>query len=496
MQKQQLPEAWPLTEEHDITVLYLRLSRDDDKEGESNSIANQRALLKDYARKNHFQNVRIFIDDGVSGATFQRSGFQDMMALIEAGKVKTVIIKDMSRIGRNYIEVGQLMEIVFPQHNVRLIAINDGVDSAAGEDDFTPFRNIMNEWYLKDLSRKLRSAQRAKSAQGLAVGTCDNGEYAWNVSMLRQILQNRSYTGDVVNFRTYSKSYKLRERLPNSEENWEIHENVHEAIVQRSDWERVQRSFGNTKCRQPKNTEKQMLAGYLYCSDCGARLNYKYTHDNPANHYFSCRNNRENNGLCLTTHHVRVDKITELVTNYLRNLVCFACQHEDEFLNLVMDENYRQAQLRQKENQSELAKAKARHKELDLLYTKTYEDYALERLPEERFQQIAAKCDEEQAALRLRIRALEKVVQEEQQNKMNMDEFLSLVRRHVGFVELSPEILSEFIDKIIVHHRQKEQGVTTQKVEIYCRVIGNVDLPELDQVQVDQFFASFDKEAS
>ena len=314
--------------------------------------------------------------------------------------------------------------------------------------------------------------------------------------MLRQILQNRSYAGDVVNFRTYSKSYKLRERLPNPEENWEIHENVHEAIVQRSDWERVQCSFGSTKCRQPKNTEKHMLAGYLYCSDCGAHLNYKYTHDNPANHYFSCRNNRENNGLCLTTHHIRVDKITELVTNHLHNLIYFVCQHEDEFLNLVMDENYRQTQLRQKETQRELAEAKTRDKELDRLYEKIYEDQTFGRLAEERFQQLAAKCDEEQAILRLHIRALEKIVQEEQQHKMSMDEFLSLARRHVGFVELSPQIVGEFIDKIIVHHRQKEQGIMTQKVELYCRMIGKVDIPELDPVQVEQFFAGFGQEAS
>ena len=191
--------------------------------------------------------------------------------------------------------------------------------------------------------------------------------------MLRSILQNQSYAGDVVNFRTYSKSYKLRKRLPNPEENWEIHENVHEPIITRPEWERVQRSFGNTKCRQPKNIERNMLSGYLYCSDCGARLNYKYTHDNPANHYFSCRNNRQNNGLCLTTHHIRVDKITEFVTNYLYNLLCFACQHEEEFLNLVLDENYRQAQRRQKEIQRELAEAKARDKELNHLYEKIYE---------------------------------------------------------------------------------------------------------------------------
>ena len=362
MKKQ--PNLEILIDDEEITALYLRLSRDDDQEGESNSIANQRAYLKEYAKKNHFRNVRIFVDDGVSGATFQRSGFQEMMALIEAGKIRTVIVKDMSRFGRNYIEVGQLTEITFPQHNVRLIAVNDGVDSAAGEDDFTPFRNIMNEWYLKDLSRKLRSAQRSKSAQGLAIRqppfgykyaegdkkrwvidepaaetvcllfelrlnptsvndiakimksrrilipsaylaqsgirapkrTSEYGDYFWSSGMVRQILTNRSYVGDVVNFRTYSKSYKLKKRIQNPEENWEIHEGVHDAIIPRGKWEQVQKTLGQTKCRQPKNGEKNMLSGYLFCSDCGANLNYKCPTDKPWNHYFSCRNNRQKIG--------------------------------------------------------------------------------------------------------------------------------------------------------------------------------------------------------
>jgi DNA invertase Pin-like site-specific DNA recombinase len=273
-----------LLEEGDIDALYLRLSRDDDQEGESNSIANQRALLMDYARKHHFKNIRVFVDDGVSGATVRhRQGMEELVALVEAGKVRTVIVKDVSRLGRNYIEMGQLTEIVFPMHDVRWIAVNDGLDSNNGEDDFTPFRHVMNEWYLKDLSRKLRSSQRVKSSQGYAIGqppfgykygpedkkrwvideaaaetvrliyrlrlqmtsvndiakilksrrilipsaylsqsgirapkrTSEHGEFFWSVGMVRQILTNRSYAGDVVNFRTYSKSYKLKKRLQN-----------------------------------------------------------------------------------------------------------------------------------------------------------------------------------------------------------------------------------------------------------------------------------------
>ncbi|MDE5600258.1 MAG: recombinase family protein, partial [Oscillospiraceae bacterium] len=270
-----------------ITALYLRLSRDDDLEGESNSISNQRTLLTKYAKENGFRNIKVFIDDGISGVTFNRNGFKEMYKLIEAEQVQTLIIKDMSRLGRNYIEVGQLTETILPMHNVRLIAVNDGVDSEKGEDDFTPFRNIMNEWYAKDMSRKMRSTLKIKNSQGYAIGHPPLGykrdpdnpkrwiideegaeiirkiynlrlqgestvkiskilrnekilipsmyaykkgyrkpsiknprnEYLWTVEIVRKILSNQSYVGDVVNFKTYSKSFKLKKRLENDREN-------------------------------------------------------------------------------------------------------------------------------------------------------------------------------------------------------------------------------------------------------------------------------------
>lgn len=293
--------------EEKITALYLRLSRDDDLEGESNSISNQRTLLTNYAKKNGFRNTKIFIDDGVSGVTFNRQGFKEMFKLIESDQVETLIVKDMSRLGRNYIEVGQLTETILPMHNIRLIAVNDGVDSAMGEDDFTPFRNIMNEWYAKDMSRKMRSTLRTKNSQGYAIGQPPLGykkdpdnpklwvidykgakiirkiynlrkqgestvniakllkrekilipsmyaaqkgyrkpsiknprnEYLWTVEMVRKILMNQSYVGDVVNFKTYSKSFKLKKRIDNDRENWQIHKNVHEPIISRELFEEI-----------------------------------------------------------------------------------------------------------------------------------------------------------------------------------------------------------------------------------------------------------------
>lgn len=547
--------------EGNITALYLRLSREDEQAGESNSIVNQKAMLTDYAKRNGFHNVRIFIDDGVSGVTFKRDGFKEMMTLIEAGKVSTVIVKDMSRRGRNYLEVGQLTEIVFPQNNVRLIAVNDGMDSSCGEDDFSPFRNIMAEWYVKDLSRKLRSAQKAKSRQGYAIGhppmgykydevdtkrwvideegaavirriytmrlegTSTNdiarilkrekvltpsayafqkgyrkpskkvtrGESFWDTPIVRQILQNRSYVGDVINFKTYSKSYKLKARLENPEENWEIHENAHEPVIERPAWETVQKTFGKTKYRKPKHVEKHMLAGFLKCSDCGANLNYKYTHDNPDNHYFSCRNKRANNGLCAKTHHIRVDTITEIITRQLSDILRFASMFEDEFVKIVVDEHYKLIQMQQRKNQTALQAALMREKELDILFDSIYEDKALGGLSEERYQKMAYKYEDEQSALKQNIKHLKEIVAEEKTHEMNADGFMALVKKYtdVENLTLTPEILHEFIDKVVVHHREQVGKNTEQSVEIYFKMIGQVQIPRMKVEEREMYLKSF-----
>lgn len=546
----------------EITALYVRLSRDDELEGESNSISNQKALLTDYAKRHKFKNVRVFADDGVSGVTMNRNGFQEMMALVEAGKVSTVIVKDMSRLGRNYLEVGQLTETIFPMHNVHFIAVNDGVDSDRGEDDFTPFRNIMNEWYAKDMSRKMRSSMRTKSKQGYAIGRpplgymhdaenpklwaidpegaeiirhiyalrmdgtsvneiakrlryekvlipsiyaerkgfkkptrrASRGEYQWDTSMVRQILRNQEYVGDVLNFRTYSKSYKLKERLENPRENWEIHKDVHEPIISREDWEDVQKTFGDTKYRKPKHIEKNMFCGYLKCSDCGANLNYKYTHDNPDNHYFSCRNKRAGNGLCSKTHHIRVDVITELVRRNLSEIVRFAAAFEDEFVKIVMDEQYKQIQIQQRKNQETLQTLLARNREVDVLYEKLFEEKILGNLTEDRFKKLSEKYEDEQAELTQRIRHMKKVVAEEQKHELNAEGFLQLVRKYTDIQELTPEILREFIDKIVVHHREKQGKETVQQVDIYYRFIGHVELPKLSKPQREAYLLSFGRE--
>ena len=438
---------------------------------------------------------------------------------------------------------------------------NDNVDSSLGDDDFTPFRNIMNEWYAKDMSRKLRSALRTKSKQGYAIGLpplgykfdiadsrkwvideegaevirriyqmrkdgtsineiakilkrekvltpsayaiqkgyrtpstrSTRGECFWDVSVVHQTLTNQAYVGDVINFRTYSKSYKLKNRLDNPKENWEIHKDVHEPIIARAFWEDVQKTFGNTKYRKPKHIEKNMFAGYLKCSDCGANLNYKYTHDNPDNHYFSCHNKRANNGLCKKTHHIRVDTLTELVRNHISNITRFANLFEDEFVKIAVDDHYKRISMQQKKNQDALAQMLVRDKELDTLYEKLYEEKILGNLSEERFQKLSYKYEDEQAELKQRIKHMKKVVVEEKAHEMNCDGFLEVVRKYTDVTELTLEILCEFIDKIVVHHRENLFGETVQKVEIYYKMIGFVELPKMNKSEKENYIRCFSR---
>lgn len=542
-----------------ITALYLRLSRDDDLEGESNSISNQKTLLTRYAKEYGFKNVKVFIDDGISGVTFNRQGFKDMFKLIEADQVGTLIVKDMSRLGRNYIEVGKLTESILPLHDVRLIAVNDGVDSDKGEDDFTPFRNIMNEWYAKDMSRKMRSALKIKNSQGYAIGHAPLGykkdpenpkrwiideegaeiirkiydlrlkgestvkiskilknekilipsmyaykkgyrkpaiktprnEHLWTVEMVRKILSNQSYVGDVVNFKTYSKSFKLKKRIENDKENWQIHKDVHEPIISRDKFEEVQKSFGDTKYRKPKHIEKNMFSGFLKCSDCGANLNYKYTHDNPDNHYFSCRNSRAGNGLCKKTHHIRVDVLTNLVRNDISKIVKFANEFEDEFVKIVVDENYKRVQATQRKNFEALNKMLARDKELDILYEKVFEEKTLGHLSEERFLKLSGKYEEEQFELKAKIKNMKKIVAEEKMHELNADGFLKIVRKYSEVEELTLDILQEFIDKIVVHHREEIMGETIQQIEIYYKMIGHVEIPHIKKSERQNLIENF-----
>ena len=428
-----------------------------------------------------------------------------------------------------------------------------------GEDEFTPFRNIMNEWYAKDMSRKMRSTLKIKNRQGYAIGhppygykydeidkkrwAIDEeaadvvrhifdlrkqgesikeiakilkkekvyipsvyamkkgfkkplanpplGEYLWTHVMVRSIMSNQSYVGYVINFKTYSKSFKLKGRIDNEHENWQIHKDVHEPIISRELFEEIQKSFGDVMYRKPKNIEKNIFAGLLKCSDCGANLNYKFTHDKPDNHYFSCRNQRVQNGLCKKTHHIRVDVLTHLVKNDISNIVQFATEFDDEFVKIVVDEDYKRIQATQKKNLYALNQMLARDKELDTLCKKVFEEKILGNLSEERFLKLSQKYEDEQFELKAQIKYMKKVVAEEKAHELNAYGFLKIVRKYSNIEELTTELLHEFIDKIIVHHKETVLGETIQRVEIYYKMIGQVQIPKFSRPEKDSYKKSF-----
>lgn len=553
-----------------LTILYARLSKEDiKKKDESYSITNQKILLENHAKMLGFTNIVFLADDGLSGVFFDtRPAFLEMMALVQLGKVKNIIVKDLSRLGRNYREAGECTETIFPYYNIRFVAIGDGVDKYSepksvrintGFDINIAFKNLMNEGYIQDLSNKLRLAQAAKSSQGYAIGkppygykcgeedarrweidedaaetvrliyslrlsgmSCTKiavelrnrkimipsvyaltkgysksncrgyrGDYFWGFNTISVILRNQMYVGDVLNFKTYTTSYKDRTKHNNDRENWDIHTDVHEPIIEREVWQQVQKSFERNVRKASKHIEKHPLAGYLKCSDCGSNLNYKHLVNAPHNDYFSCGNNRRTGVLCKKTHHIRIDALEDIVTSSISNIVRFIQDFEDDFVKLVVDEKYKEIRLQQARNKRQLATLKTRNGELDRLFESIYEDKVNGTLSEERFKKMSLKYENEQMELKSQLRHLQAVVDEEQSHELNAEGFIQLVRKYTRVNELTPEIVREFIDKIVVHHREENQDGKSQRVEIHFNMVGSVTLPNAKEYK--QYIKSFSR---
>lgn len=533
-----------------VTALYCRLSRDDDVQGDSNSISNQKKLLAKYAKEYGLSNTKYFVDDGYTGTNFNRPGFMEMVEAIEAGYIGAVMVKDMSRLGRDYLQVGMFTDKFFPEHDVRFIAVNDGVDSAEGENEFAPFRNIMNEWYARDISRKIRSSHRLRGNTGIPLsqplygyikdpenprqwivdeeaaqvvryiyklcidglseyriaehlekqkiltpteywkskgirrsgkkgGAYKDSPYYWCKTTINKILNAREYMGDVVNFKTYSKSFKDKRRFENPEENQMIFEGVHEAIIDRQTWEMVQRTRQNTKRRQPKKVDKNMFSGLLYCSDCGRKLHFNVNHPHTEIQYFNCSNYRGNRGTCNDTHYIRADALEQVILLELRRMTAFLQDKEEDFVKLLMSKSMQEAVKESKRREQELRAMLARSNELDMLFSKAYEDNASGKLSDERYMMITKRYDDEQLALKKKISTLKAEIDEEQRSKNNAATFLRTVKKYTKIEELTPTILNELVEKIVVHQAEGIGKGRTQQLDIYYNFIGILDTPEV-----------------
>lgn len=527
-----------------ITALYPRLSRDDELQGESNSISNQKRILETYAREHGYHNTRFYTDDGWSGTNFQRPGFQAMLADIEAGKVSTVIVKDLSRLGRNYLQVGLYTEMIFPQKGVRFIAINDGVDSASGENDFTALRNLFNEWMVRDTSKKIKAVFKSKGMSGkpltsqppygylkdeggrfvideesapvvrqiFSLCLAGNGptkiarmlteqqiptpgtlEYMrtgstrryypdypcrWATNTVVHILERREYVGDTVNFKTEKVSYKVKTSVLNPEDKQAVFRDTHEPIIDRETWERVQELRKQRK-RPNRQDEVGLFSGLLFCADCGSVLyQQRYQNEKRKQDCYICGSYKKRTADC-TSHFIRTDLLTAGVIANLRKVTDYAAGHEKQLVKLLVKQNEDGGKRRNAAKRRELAAAEKRIAELSGIFKRLYEDNLSGKISDEQFMELSADYEQEQATLRERAVELQMEIDRAQDAEVNAAKFMSIVRKHISFEELTPTLLREFVEKIVVHEcSYDEHKNRRQEIEIYYSFVGKVDLPE------------------
>ena len=528
-------------------ALYCRLSRDDNMDSESNSIQNQRKILQKAAKDKGYTDTVFFVDDGITGTTMKRPGFQKMLTAIEAGYISAVFVKDLSRLGRNYIEVGKLTEEFFPLHDIRLVAVSDGVDSDEGEDDFTPFKNIMNEYYAKDISKKRRIVNKMKGNAGVPLspppygyiknpddprfwvvdpeaadvvrriyrmalegyglaetaaalgadgivnptyywrskGTSRGGSKStleptkWGHTTIKKILTTQEYCGDVINFKSYSKSYKMKKRIENPEENRAIFLNVHEAIIDRPTWEKVQALKAGTRRKRPTVTqEPSVFSGVMKCPECGGNLNFHFNQNNHDIKFFSCQNHNSGLRKCSSTHYIRLDFLEQVVLYEVHRLACFANEYENDFIKAMVGRSAKVAENERVRKKRELDALLARDRELDTLFERLYEDNVSGKIDDARFAKMAKRYEQEQGENAGRIKTLRLEVKKLDEKRMDVDDFLETVRRYTDATKITKRMVAELIDHIEVYPAVKEDGVTSQRVTIHYNCIGVFEVPD------------------
>ncbi len=532
-----------------ITILYCRLSNEDLVDGESNSIANQRSILSSYAASHGFTNTKVLVDDGYTGTNFNRPGVQEGLALVEQGLVGTWIVKDMSRFGRDYLQVGRFTEIVFPSYDVRFIAVNDAVDSAKGDNDFTVIRNVFNDFYAKDTSKKVRAVMKAKGTSGKHLGGPPYGYRAdpqdknhwildedaapvvkrifdltiagvgpsriarileadevltvkalyaqqkgkplperpchWIEQSVVNILERMEYTGCTCNFKTYSKSYKLKKRIPNALEDMFILPDTQEAIVPKEQWDRVQ-ELRQHKRRMTKAERQGLFSGLVVCADCGSKLHFATckNFEGRQDHYV-CAKYKSGRGTC-SAHYIREDVLRDVVLERIRAVTEYIRADVEGFQEdwLMCRREEQEKSIR--EDKRRLEKAKKRLADIDKLITRIYEDMVLGTLSQERYQKMLEGYEAEQTALNNEVIGLEDWVATREEMEDNVDQFLALLEKYVDIPELTPTIVNEFIKQIIVYAPDKSSGKRTQKVKIVFNFLEEVEVPEISEPVITQ----------
>ena len=531
-----------------ITALYCRLSRDDGTESESNSIGNQKKLLSQKAKEMGLTDTKYYVDDGYTGTNFNRPGFQQLIDDIEIGLVSAVMVKDLSRLGRDYVSVGNYTDSYFPEHNIRFIAVNDAIDSDEGESEIAPFKNILNEMYARDISKKIRSSHRLRGSMGEPLSQppygymkspenkkkwiidpeaatvvksifkmCLDGKgnetiarelqenevlipmaywrskglnrggkktqtnpYKWCKTTVQKILSQQEYCGDIINFKTYSKSFKNKTRYENSKENWAVFKDVNEPIIDRETFETVQKFISKTKRRAPKkeNGERSIFNGLIYCGDCHSKMRYHTSTSNKEIHYFTCSDNKvDYRGKCPGRHYVRADALEEVVKLELRRLVEMLEIDESYFAQLLLRKNDEEREKDKKFLESELQKAIARSNTVSQLYEKLYEDNVIGKVSDEWFVELSHKYEKERMDLKAKIADTRHQIEELKNTNSEYGKFISAIRRFMQMDNLTSPLLRELIDHIDIFETEGTGKSRTQRIVIYYRFIGYIELP-------------------
>ncbi len=539
-------------EDGKLCALYCRLSRDDEQQGESNSIKNQRAILQKYAEEKGFKNLRFFVDDGYSGTNFQRPAWVELIEEVEQNRVSQILVKDISRVGRDYLRVGMFTEILFREKNVRFIAIGNNIDSNNQQDnDFTPFLNILNEFQVRDTSRKIRQVFKAKAMEGKHVSPstpygflrnpqnkekwivdeeakvivqrifsqiiegmgvnqiakqltddkiliptahwekigADNFKnkaykdpYQWRSGVIAKILEREEYLGHTVAFKTHTVSYKVKKSVATQKEERVVFKNTHEAIIDEETWLNAQR-LRKTRRKATKTGETNHLTGLLYCADCGGKLYYEQgERKNTINKdEYICSNYKKTPRTC-SIHFIKSAVVEELILNSLRDVSLFLKNSKEDFYSLVTNGQEQRQEDSQKEQKKKLATLRQRYNELDKLIQRIYEDNVSGKLSDKRFSKLSAEYEGEQEEVEGKISELEEILEREQVQTVNLEEFLALFDRYTDFTTLTTPMLNEIIEKVVVHERVKGyRNTVSQDVEIYFNFVGKLSIPSAEK---------------
>ena len=535
-----------------ITALYCRLSRDDEQDGMSGSIKNQQAILEKYAQENGFKNTRVFIDDGWSGTNFARPAFTEIMELAEKGLIGTLIVKDHSRLGRNRLIVGQLLEEGFDNLGVRYIAIMDNIDTAKGISQIVPMQDLFTEWHAQNTSQKVRNVFKSKGMSGAPLTTnppfgylkdpedknswivdedaakivrqifawCVDGlgptqiakrlkaakvltptehwlsigrncskppavPYNWCSATVADILGKQEYCGDTVNFRSTRKSFKNKKKIERPPEEWKIFKDTHPAIIDREVFDLVQ-ELRKHRRRPTKSGIVSPFSGLLYCADCGEKLYYSFSNNYKREQaYFFCSSYRKNSDVC-SAHYIREKVVDQLVLESMQRIMLNVQVFEKEFARKQMTCYTEEKKKQLAAKRRELERAQKRIAEIDTLIQKIYEDNASGKLSDERYMTLSTSYEEEQQTLKAAVPKMQAYLETETDKAVNLQQFIRKVKKITELKALTPELIHEFVEKIVVYAPKYLDGRRIQIVDIYYSGVGILD--ELTPEEMEESF--------